>query len=799
MVAMVQSGMLRVNTCRFRPRKPIAVHGVIFIALAISFLALGSQRIFGQQDKPKILSETPERPQVATEYKVMPLSRPLRLSDFEGMHPNPALAGQLTAVKDFIQSAPSDGRVATQKTEAYIGRTTNAPYIVFLCFDTDPRLVRSHLARRENIAKDDTVSVLLDPFQDHRRGVLFQVNPAGVQADAAWTEGSGSDYSYDQVWDSAGQVNAKGWMALLAIPFRDLRFRGEDWGVVLTRNLPRNSETDSWPHISTSITGTLPQEGTLRGIEGGTGSHNIQLNPYALAQNEHTLDTLDPVNPFFSSRRLEGTAGGDAKVIVKDSIVVDATINPDFSQVESDQPQFTVNQRYPVYFPELRPFFLENANYFATPINLLYTRNIVHPEFGARVTGKVGNTNVGLLAIDDREPGRTFAPGDAQYGKRALFAVGRVSQDLGKGSSVGAIYTDNEFAGSWNRIGGLDFTARFNDKWTALGQMVQSSTKGVNATYSAGPASYLEVTRSGHSFNLDNTFKDYSTGFQTQVGFLTTTDYYYDQQHTTYQWYPKHGPLQDYGIETNYNVAWDHAGNRVFRYVSVDPFFQLARGTTIAPILVLNSDTVGPQDGYPVTRNNNYAENQGGVVFRSAPAPQLNFNLQAFHGGNVNYNPAPGATPSLLHQDSVQALVSVQPIRQLTVDNTYLLDRNFSAGGNAFVYESQTLRTKMNYQFTRAFSARVIVEYDSVLANPLQTSLVRRKEVSTEALLTWLPHPGTAIYLGYNNDIQNYDRTLCQRGVGGTCDSAYPVLSRSNNYLNDGRQIFLKASYLLRF
>ena len=135
----------------------------------------------------------------------------------------------------------------------------------------------------------------------------------------------------------------------------------------------------------------------------------------------------------------------------------------------------------------------------------------------------------------------------------------------------------------------------------------------------------------------------------------------------------------------------------------------------------------------------------------------------------------------------------------MTFDNTYLLDRDHEAHGGGDAYESQTLRTKINYQFTRALSARVIVEFDSTLVNPAKVSLLRTKQVSTEALLTWLPHPGTAIYLGYNNDIQNLDRTLCYRTLTGGCDPNNTVRPRSSNYLNDGRQFFLKASYLLRF
>jgi hypothetical protein len=152
-----------------------------------------------------------------------------------------------------------------------------------------------------------------------------------------------------------------------------------------------------------------------------------------------------------------------------------------------------------------------------------------------------------------------------------------------------------------------------------------------------------------------------------------------------------------------------------------------------------------------------------------------------------------------MNQQTVEFLFTIQPLHQLTADNTYLLDRDFATAGNAFVYESQTFRTKVNYQFTRAISARVIVEYDSTLANPLQTSLERTKQVGTQALLTWLPHPGTAVYIGYNDDLQNLDRTLCNRLQNGACDPNNTIVPRSSSYLNDGRQVFIKASYLFRF
>ncbi|MGB7266279.1 MAG: carbohydrate binding family 9 domain-containing protein, partial [Terracidiphilus sp.] len=282
---------------------------------------------------PAATAPAPQRTDISVPF----IDQALHLSDFPNMAPRADLRSRLSRVSDFIQNAPNDGEPATEKTEVWMAHTKSTLYFVFICYDDHPNLIRGHLARRENILNDDIVTVLIDPFRDHRTGIGFRVNPAGVQADASWSEATQADYSYDTVWDSDGQTTQKGWMALIAIPFRSLRFHSgqSDWGVVFMRNLPRNSEADYWPRVAASISGVLSQEGTLHGFEGVTGSHNFQLNPYVLAQNERKLVDIDPTNPFFSSRHLENTSGGEAKLILNDSIVLDATVNPDFSDVES--------------------------------------------------------------------------------------------------------------------------------------------------------------------------------------------------------------------------------------------------------------------------------------------------------------------------------------------------------------------------------------------------------------------------------------------------------------------------------
>jgi hypothetical protein len=322
---------------------------------------------------------------------------------------------------------------------------------------------------------------------------------------------------------------------------------------------------------------------------------------------------------------------------------------------------------------------------------------------------------------------------------------------------------------------------------------------GAPRPYSAGPAAAFQLQRAGHSFNLNENYVDVSTGFQTQLGFIQSSNFRNNHLHSTYQWFPKNKFYQSIGIETDQNIAFDHQGDRVFHYSTFDPFLLLPRNIVIAPLFSTNSDTVSPQNYSALIHFKNFTENSGGLVLRGAPWPQFNFNFQAFRSGNVNYNPASGQAPSLLNQETVSLLFTLQPVRPLTIDNTYLLDRDHAVSNGALVYETQTMRTKANYQFTRSLSARVIVEFDSTHANPVQTSLLQTRQVASQALLTWLPHPGTAVYVGYSDDLQNLDRSLCNRLSGGGCDSSNTSPPRTGPLLNDGRQIFIKASYLFRF
>ncbi|HEY0563992.1 MAG TPA: DUF5916 domain-containing protein, partial [Terriglobales bacterium] len=467
----------------------------------------------------------PAHPQVKG-VQIPHISKAPTLAEFEDMQPQGA-AKELAAVNDFVQTDPSNGSAPSQKTTVYLGYDDKALYVVWVCFDSEPNKVRAHMARRENIYQDDYVEMTLDTFHDQRHALTFGANPFGVQADGLWTEGSNNnpDDSWDTVWDSAGKLTRNGYIVWERIPFRSLRFHGvggNPWGVTLYRYVSRVNESDYWPHsFSNSISGRLNQAGVATGIKGVESGHNFQLNPYAEMRSFHALDTRDPINPTYSNKLAAGKVGLDSKVVFHDSLVLDTTINPDFAQVESDEPQNTVNQRFEVFFPEKRPFFLENANFFNVPgsspiggnqTQLVFTRRIADPEFGARLTGKTGPWNLGFLVADDRSPGEVL-PGDPNFQDRAKFVIGSVSHDVGQNSSIGAIFTDREFAGQFNRVGGLDGTFKLNPHWNTSFHSVVSSTRDLDG-YTFGQDHEIELDGQGLRYFNVLSYQDITPDFK---------------------------------------------------------------------------------------------------------------------------------------------------------------------------------------------------------------------------------------------------------------------------------------------
>ncbi len=734
------------------------------------------------------------------------IDTPPLLSDFENMQPIGRVAGEMVKVTGFIAREPADGAQPTQNTDVYLAYDQHNLYAAFVCWDNDPDKIRARMTRREDIFSDDSAEIMIDTFHDARRGYAFAANPLGIQWDALWTEGSigtglpadysGFDTSFDTVWRSEGRLTGRGYILLMAIPFKSLRFPNTDqqeWGIILNRSIPRTNENLFWPRISIRIQGRFNQAASATGLEHISPGRNIQLIPYGLFRGFRDIDQRDPNHPFFESRRLKPEFGLDSKFILQDSFVLDSTINPDFSQVESDQPQITVNQRFEVFFPEKRPFFLENSNYFTTPINLVFTRRIGHPEFGLRLTGKSGPWAVGVLATDDRAPGEALAPGDPHSGDRATFAIGRISRDILEQSTIGAIFTDREFGGGYNRIGGVDANLKLNQNWRVQGQAVASSTLDTDGSYSAGPGYKIDLERSGRKFNLQSLYRDFSPGFVTEAGFVNHVDIHQENVNASYYFRPEGKFLISWGPTLQQFNIWDHRGTAIDYYVFPGFRADMTRGTFI------NFHPYGYDDVRlrPVldytglTRVTAYPQPFWGIEAGTSWFKQFDLNLFFVSGAGANYNPAAGRIPVIGHEDQGHLILTFHASGRLRIDNDYLIEHVRERETHLTAVTNHIVRSKWNWQFTRELSARVILQYTAVLSNPVISALSSTKNFNADFLITYLVHPGTAIYVGYNSNLQNLDRRLFPTPTG--------LLTTRNDFINDSRQFFVKVSYLFRF
>jgi Domain of unknown function (DUF5916) len=762
----------------------------------------------------------------ASNVQMPRVSRPPRLEDFENMKPHGA-AAELRKVSGFTQQQPSDGKPATQPTDVYVGYDQTNLYVVWVCWDSKPHAIRAHLTRREAVTPpdDDYVELNIDTFHDQRHGFLFDVNPLGTQADALWTEGSGADYSFDTLWYSRGRLTPKGFVIWMAVPFRSLRFHPRDglWGVTFMRYIPHNDETDYWPYVSSRVSGTLNQEGTMYGMREISPGHNMQFIPYASFRNYRAVNNRDPSQPRFTQIDAQGKAGLDSKFVFHDSLVLDTTINPDFAQVESDEPQNTVNQRFEVFFPEKRPFFLENANYFGdTNIGvyrlsqMLFTRRIAAPTSGARLTGKQGPWNLGFLIADDRSPGLRVSDFSPFAGKRAYFAVGRVSHDFGEQNSIGLIYTDRELFGLFNRVGGLDANFRLNKNWTSWFRTVVSSTlsspdePGSGATQTApttpsipgyhfGRNTEAVLNNIGRRLSYEFMYQDITPAFHTDTGFVPRTDVRNASQYFHFYWRPEGKHLVFLGPEANTINLWDHNGVNLQQVYSFDWVFDFKPNLIVAPIISYETDTLRPADFSGLPNNHRYVQDAVGLVFKGSPLSKLTFNTKVIRDGIVLIDVPVGQLPITANETAITQTMSLKPTRHLEIDNTYILDRVLNGAVHHAAFNNHIIRSKWNYQFTPALSFRMITQYNGLVANPNQSSLTTTKNMNFDFLLTYLPHPGTAVYIGYNSNLENLVPGLCPQLPGSiSCIPNGPGLVRSNTFINDGRQFFVKISYLFR-
>jgi len=719
-----------------------------------------------------------------TPLRIPRVNRPPKLADFINGTPREAEA----VITVFRQFDPHDGEPISQPTAAYLSYDSKNLYIGWICKD-DPSKIRARVAPRKLIDTDDRVTINIDTFQDHTHAYWFDVNPYGVQYDGRTTDGIGDDPSWEALWYSEGKIVEDGYVVLQAIPFRSLRFpRGEKqiWHICLARMIQRTNELALWPFVSHQ---RLPQfVGQYAPIEiddDVSAGRNLQLIPYGLVSKDRYLDA----SKGFQQQQ-EHHPGLDAKLVLHDALTLDMTLNPDFSEIGSDDPKVKANQRYEVVYPERRPFFLENASVFSTPENLFFSRRIVNPQFGAKLTGTLGRWNLGALASDDRAPGEVLVAGQSGHGDRAADAVVRGEREFGHQSHLGVLLSNWNFESAFNRVGSLDLRLLASRNWSLSAQGTRTQTSVTDGSTPAGKWYSLTLNQSGTHASFTSDYTDRSPGLAVTLGYISRVDMRNWENYYSYQWKPSTGhKVLAFGpsIDTSFN--YDHERRLENWYVEPGFSVSLPKLTTIY---------ANHAEGYELYQGIGFHESSTYVSVSTSWYKWLQLNASYSQGKQPNYYPAAGILPFLGSSNNGSTTLTLRPNPRLKLDQIYYYTRLATLPGqdpglgliHSDVFTNHLIRSKVNYQFNRDYSFNAIFDYNSMLPNASLVTNSYAKQADTTLLFTYLPHPGTAFYLGYSDTFENTD-------YSASANPSYTTTRLPGT--STDRQLFMKFSYLLRF
>ena len=706
------------------------------------------------------------------------VDRPPRLEDFlEGRAPGLGLA-----VRDFRQREPADGASVSRPTLAYLAYDDANLYCVFVCRE-GPGEIRAYLGKRDHIDDSDQVALYLDTFHDRRRAYVFAVNPRGIQKDAVLTDGVGSDVTFDTVWRSDGRVTEEGFVVFMAIPFKSFRFASgpdQTWGIALGRYIAHANESSVWPLVSRKRQGFVQQMAAVPAPSPRSSGTSLQVVPYGT----FTRSRLHEGGPGLTTAS-EERAGLDAKLVLRDAFAFDVTLHPDFSTVESDAPQVTVNRRYEVFFPEKRPFFLENAGLFRTPVNLFFSRRILEPELGARLTAKTGPWSIAVLAADDPGRGRRLGRDDPLYGERAAVGVVRLQRELGTGASLGILATGDRFGPTSNGVLSVDTHMHFGANWSFSGQAIGTRTWLKDGTEAFGRGFFAELARSGQHFEYSASYSDRSPRFHSEVGYVPRVDVRQASQYLGYFWRPQGSRLTTLGPTLAMAVNLDRSGRMQDWYANPEIQIELT-GPTGLRISRFEAGELYLDTVFRYHRTN--------LSFYSNGISWLLVYGSLAGGTGINYSPAPGLAPFLGNATDASLGLLLRPVPRLGIDLVYYYNATTlppapgSGSGSARVYDNHLLQAKLTYQFTRALSTRAILDYSAFAPNSSLYAGVPSQRATADLLFTWMLNPGTAFHLGYVN-----------RDASAAIDGVLPALGRTfSPAAPTERQLFLKLSYSFR-
>ena len=721
--------------------------------------------------------------------------------------------GRAALLTGFTQFDPIEGGAASERTWVRVLISDDAVYLAVRADDASGG-VRATLTERDGYARsDDYVRFVLDTFHDQRRAFVFTVNPFGVQGDGIWVEGAGGrgdpiDWSPDFIWESAGRLDEGGYSAELRIPLKSLRFPDlpvQDWGFQVQRSIRRTGFSQSWAPITSERANRLSQSGALKGIEGLDPGLFFEINPTLVGSSQGRFES-DPGRLVRGSA--EGEVGLNLTYGLTSNLILDGTFNPDFSQIESDAGQIAVNERFALFLPEQRPFFLEGTDVFSMPKRLVYTRSIVNPIGAAKVSGKVGSFNVAYLGAVDELDGGASQP---------VVNLLRLKRDVGRSSSVGAVYTDRTEPGvDFNRVVGADARLILGGRYTLEMMAAGSADGAMGGDTEWGSLVSVSARRSSRSLSLNASFEDVAENFRAGSGFIRRTGITQVDARTGYTFRGGRGAVvESWGPSIEAEGVWER-----------DDFWAAGRPQETEFGAGLSASLRGNIGGFVNYRRNSfdldtdrYARffsgpegsdlvpvSRGGSLYSGLHSVSVRSWMSTWDAVRVSFGGGWNQTPifasgvpldrgnrwsadiglTLTPSGSLQAEVGA---RHVTIDRAR----------DGSTYSSATIpRLQARYQLSRALYVRGIGEYSSQKRGDLLDPVTGQQIYSCldgqctprlgsdahdfriEGLVAYEPSPGTVLFFGYTRQFED-------RSAFGF-DEVRPVA--------DG--LFLKLSYLFR-
>lgn len=628
-----------------------------------------------------------------------------------------------TPITNFVQEQPDEGQPASEKTEVRVIFTADTLYVGVVLYDSDPSGIIVSDARRDSPLDDsDSFQMIVDTYRDRQNGFVFGTNPTGLEYDGQVTNegqgggglgfgqrqsggsGSGFNINWDGAWTVRARITAQGWAAEFAIPFRTIRYPAateQTWGINFQRNIRRKNERAYWAPIPRQFNlYRLSLAGSLTGVQ-TPALRNLRITPYvlgnALKSGENPVDS-----------ELFGDVGGDLKYSITPSLTLDATVNTDFAQVEVDDQQVNLD-RFNLFFPEKRPFFLENAGFFSVgnpgEVDLFFSRRIGISDAGeaipilggGRISGKAGRFNVGVLNMQTDEFDNAVASTN--------FTVMRVSRDLPNRSSIGGIFTSRLEVGDLARESSAGRTYGVDGKW-GVGQ-----TTMVTGFFAKTDAE--AVTESNHAFNLRSQtnrpqwdlnagYQEVGSGFNPEIGFLSRKGYRKPDLMLMTRFRPKDFiNIQELRPHATFRGFWGLDGFQETGYLHLDNHWQFRDSTEIHTGMNLTLEGVrSPFEIYPgvFVPPGTYEHAEAQLVGMSNQGAPVSVSLRVTAGGFFGGD-----------RLSLSPTVRFRAGDALTAEMTY--QRNdVDLPGGAFV--TNLVRTRVSYSFSSRVFTQALIQYN---------------------------------------------------------------------------------------